>query len=244
MADANPLPAPYQDPTWQEELDRIAPPDTDGVRLHLYWEPGFEWEPINRWMIGTVSTVVPDLFLDALRGPDPRTQGYYDKVDQVYKTWAACSRRQWDYYQATGHLLQRYWVVQGSKGGHRVDYTQTESRISEMNGGDPQPPRPGDLPYQTPNRITFDALTNIRALLNDLPIIADKENRLLAANEKEGLTQLRKNVWAWMSEQMEEAGDQLAHALKDEMHMAPRGDSRAINQGLEEIEESFITEGV
>ena len=243
--DGAPLPAPYQNPHWQQELDRIAPGDGgDGVLLHLYWEEGYPWEPINRWMIGTVNTRVPDFFREALEGPDPRTQGHYDEVLKVFKTSAACSRRQWDYYQHTGHHLETYWVCQGSRGGHRYVFNQTEGRLAVMNGYDAQPPRPGDLGYITPNEITFDALRNIRALFVDQAIIEDKENQILAANEREGLVELRRAVWNWLSDGLEESCDELAFALKSDMHMAPDGDSNAINKGLEEVEESFITEGV
>ncbi len=242
--EVRPLPAPYQDPLWQRELHRIAPPDAESVSLHLYWEPGFPWEPINRWMIGTVETRIPDFFLDALRGPDPRTQGRWDNVLQEYKTWAACSRQQWDYYQATGHMLKRYWVVQGSKGGHRLDYSQVESRISAIHGGPAQPPYPGDLPYQTPNSVTFESLTNIRALLGDVAVIETQENGLLAADDKKALEGMRRDVWNWMSEQIEDSADRLAVALRNEMYMAPDGDSTAIHRELEANEESFITEGL
>ncbi|KKL87672.1 hypothetical protein LCGC14_1932390 [marine sediment metagenome] len=239
-----PLPAPYQDPTWQQQLDAIAPHDgTDDVWLHLYWEEGYPWEPINRWMIGKVLTRIPLMFRDALEGPDPRTQGHYDEIERVFKTKASCSRRQWDYFQKTGHMLQSYWVVQGGKGGHRVDYNQVEGRISALHGGPQQPPRPGDLQYQAPNQITFEALTNIRALLGAQAIIRSGEGTVLAADEKRGLETMRGDVWNWMKEQMEESCDELAFHMKDEMHMAPDGDSSAINRGLEEVEESFITEG-
>ena len=238
------MPAPHQDPTWQRELDRIAPADAESVRLHLYWEEGFPWEPINRWMIGTVETRVPQLFRDVLEGPDPRTLGRYDEVLKEFLSNALCSRRQWDYYQLTGHLLKRYWVVQGARGGHRVEYSQVESRISAIHGGPAQPPYAGDLPYQVPNAVTFESLTNIRALLGDLAVIETQENGLLAADEKSALEGMRKDVWDWMSEQIEQSSDELAFALKKEMHMAPSGDSNAINAELEAVEESFITEGV
>ncbi len=239
------MPAPWQDPTWQKELDRITP-DEESVRLHLYWEEGFAWEPINRWMIGTVTTVVPELFRDALEGPDPRSQGSWDNVLQEFHTTAACSRRQWDYYQKTRHLLERYWVVQGSRGGHRYQYSQVESRISVIHGGPAQPPLVADLPYQVPNAVTFESLTNIHALLGDLKVIMTQENGLMAAkpDDKKVLEDMRRDVWNWMSEQIEPASDELAFHLKDDMHMAPDGDSNAIHAALEANEESFITEGV
>ena len=66
----------------------------------------------------------------------------------------------------------------------------------------------------------------------------------MAADEKGALEIMRKDVWNWMSDQIEESTDELAFHLKDDMIMAPDGDSNAINAGLEATEESFITEGV
>lgn len=238
-----PMPAPWQDPTWQKELDRIAP-EEEGVRLHLYWEEGFPWEPINRWMIGTVSNQISPLWREILEGPDPRTMGRYDAVKGEFLSAALCSRRQWDYYQKTGHLLERYWVVQGSRGGHRYQYSQVESRISAIHGGPAQPPHPSDLPYSVPNAVTFESLTNIHALLLDIAVIETKENGLLAADEKGALEIMRRDVWNWMSDQIEESTEELAFHLKGDMHMAPDGDSNAIHAELEATEESFITEGV
>lgn len=241
--ETRPMPAPYQDPAWQQELDRITP-NEESVRLHLYWEEGYPWEPINRWMIGTVTTQIPSMWREILEGPHPRTLGHWDAVKGEFVSSALCSTRQHDYYQKTGNLLERYWVVQGSRGGHRYQYSQVESRISAIHGGPAQPPIVCDLPYQVPNAVTFESLTNIHALLLDLAVIETKENGVLAADEKRALEIMRKDVWNWMSDQIEEASDELAFHLKDDMHMAPDGDSNAIHAALEANEESFITEGV
>ena len=164
----------------------------------------------------------------------------------LFYSSALCSRQQWDYYQITGNLLRRYWVVQGTRGGHRIEYSQVESRISAIHGGPAQPPYAGDLPYQVPNKITFESLTNIQALLLDLKVIKTVENGVLAAksDDRDVLEQMRKDVWNHMSNQIEESTEELAFHLKGDMHMAPSGDSTAIHQELEAIEESFIMGGV
>ena len=144
---------------------------------------------------------------------------------------------------ARAQFLLGRLIEWGKKEGVVLPFTANTPYVNTIPVSE-QPPYPGDLPYQIPNAVTFESLTNIRALLGDIDVIETQENGLLAADDKKALEGMRRDVWNWMSEQIEESADRLAVALKDEMYMAPDGDSSAIHRELEANEESFITEGV
>ncbi len=239
---------PRQDPSWQEELDRIAPPNGKLSFLHLYWEQGYEWEPVGRWMVGQVipSASIPDSVRELLEGPNPADHGHFEQDDYGQARWVThlpgVTRRQWHFYHDTGNHLRPYWVVQGSRGGHRVQFNFAERRVIDMNGGDPSPPTPGDLPYSEPNTRTFSELGKRDLLRNHAFAIDFMENapERMDADEQRGLEEMRKMLWDGISDQVGGYADEMAFHL--DMDAAPTTEVQ-FDKKLEEQEHSFITQG-
>jgi len=241
---------PYQDPTWQEELDKIAPPGGKLSWLHLYFEPGYEWEPVGRWMIGQVipAQSISPVIREFLEGPNPADHGHFETDENGRPRWVTdlpgVTRLQWHYYRETGNLLKPYWCVQGSHGGHRVQWSFPERRIIEMFGGDPNPPVPGALPYAAPDARTFAEIGK-RDLLRKYAYIFDKiENsgEHIAEDERRGLAEMRKQYWDMVSGQVGGYADEMAFHMRGHMDDAPRTRVQ-YDKKLEQLEESFIQQG-
>lgn len=192
------------EPTWQEELDRLAPPSDRQSRLLVRWYPGYPWAPVHRWMIYqlTPKEVTPDLILQHLEGPDPRTLGAYDKGSQRYYTPSRVTRYQWDIYKETGCYAASYWVVQGNHGGHKAKFSKMESFLSMSQGGPTQPPDPGALPYAPFDQRVLVKLQQFKRLKDYMDRGAELERDEAAAEEK-----LRALLWEWMGTQIMEELD-------------------------------------
>ena len=236
--------APYQEPSWQAQLDALCPPDGRLGWLHLYWEAGFQWEHVGRWMIGQVvpADSVDDAFKELLEGPNPANFGRLE--DGEWITYLpGISRRQWHFYRETdGCLLRPYWVVQGSKGGHKLRLTHAEARIIEIEGGDPDVPAPGDLPYAVPDRRTFQMLAKMDMVRKHNLMVGYLENRdeRLSTLERDGLTLMRKMLWNdWLEPMCGEWGDELAFHLRGNDGPA----DPMLDQKVEETKHQFISGG-
>ncbi len=234
---------PYADPSWQAQLDVLNPPNGKLSWLHLYWEAGFPWEHVGRWMIGQVMPPerVPDVFRELLEGPNPANFGRL-----VNGKWLSLlpgiSRRQWHFYRNTGCLLKPYWVVQGSRGGHKLRLTHAESRIIELNGGDPDPPAVGDLPYAAPDSRTFQKLAQLDMVRQYAFMVDFLENgdERLSAQDKNGLVAMRKLLWeTWLEPMAAEWGDEIAFHTRG--NDGPPAED--MTEKIEEAEQSFIYEG-
>ena len=244
---------PTPDPLWQHTLDRLFKPDGATSWLHLYWEEGYAWEPIGRWMIGQVTprSNVPDFVLPWLEGPNPATMGTLFE-DEWHSTAPPISRRQWTYFQETGCYLQPYWVLQGTKGGHRYRLSRTEQVIIEAKGGNPEPPVPGDLPFAVPDQRTFTALVQRDRLLahtRTIDFIEQSDTRLTSEAERD-VRDMREELWTWhdrhSEETAEEAASQSARALWADMPSYEEAypDEPSIDEKLEKLYEDTMTEGI
>jgi hypothetical protein len=241
---------PYQDPEWQRRLDQIAPPGGKLSYLHLYWEEGFDWEPVGRWMIGQViprASISPAI-VDMLEGPNPADHGHFAQNEYGQRIWVTAlpgiSRRQWQFYRDTGGYLRPYWVVQGKHGGHRYQWTHTERSIIRMNGGNPEAPYPGQLCYAVPDERTYAELGK-RDMLRQFVYSVDymSGQAIREEWERSGVEEMRKHVWASICDQVKGYSDELEFHLRPIMDDAPRQQAAEIDRNTEELEHSFITEG-
>jgi len=144
------------DPAWQADLDRIAPTGGRANWLKIAWMPGETYEPVQRWVIYEVITqlhTVPPDFLADIRGPDPRTIGFWGRdKGESFDRWhsdSLVSHAQWKLFNETGGYPNLTWIIQGDRGGHLYKLGPTEISALEEAGGDlgTDTPLPGDLPY-------------------------------------------------------------------------------------------------
>lgn len=240
---------PWQNPEWQRRIDQIAPPGGRLSWLHLYWEEGYPWEPCGRWMIGQVipqASIAPAI-RELLDGPNPADHGHFENDEFGVRRWVTdlpgVSRRQWRFYRETGGYLRPYWVVQGTHGGHRYQFTHVERSIIRMNGGNPEPPYPGQLCYAEPDERTYAELGKRDMLRKFAYGVNYMEGaRIREGWERSGLQEMRKEVWNALSEQVKGYASEMEFAMRGDMDMAP--DNRVQwDKKIEHLEQSFITEG-
>lgn len=242
---------PFQDPEWQKRLDQLATPGGRLSWLQVAWEPGYENEPVDRWMIDQIipSASIAPAIRELLDGPNPADHGHYEADEYGKRRWITdlpgVSGRQWAFYRETGNYLRPYWVVQGKNGGHRYQWTHAERSIIRLNGGNPEPPYPGQLCYATPDERTFSEIAKrdmLKKFVYGVDYMDKQGVRLREAWEEKATEEMRKHVWDSISDQVKGYSDELEFHLRPIMDDAPRSYER-IDKKTEELEHSFITEG-
>lgn len=215
-------------PEWQEELETVAPKRGDLSYLKLEWEPGEEWDPVQRWviyqMIPVGGNAGDDLFKPMLEGPNPRLFGYYD---QVRKKWVRrkgapmISLHQWKLYKETGRLGQPYWVIQGDRGGHRYDFTKTEKMIISRKTGQREVDAPlmGSLPYAPFDNRVLNKISNLDRLRRDefAVAFAYKHPEQFEAAEERALQVAENDVWQWLESQIDDRLRDLPYGYVSQM---------------------------
>lgn len=145
---------------WQRELEAIVP-KTDRVPwLKIVWQPGTPYEPVQRWEIYEMVPLlqyVPFEIVDCLKnGQSPREWGEWvpdRKIPEEFggKRWitsSLVSLVQWQLYHETGCYSQRFWIIQGERGGHKWKLSQAEQNyLAAFFGEGADTPFPGDRPY-------------------------------------------------------------------------------------------------
>lgn len=244
---------PSIDPTWEEELNRIAPETPYGHdHLRIWWEPGDPWAVVERFVVWQLTPVwrVPDLGIrEALDGPNPRAFGYYDQVlgRFVRKRYLPISFQQWRLYRETGYYAQPLWVVQGRNAGHLRRWTEVQSTISQMNGGPPEPPVPGELPYAPFDMRVVEKLKYLDALqkygdilehLSSKPRLAERLER----RERETVTSMAEQMWNWLGSQIGGALDGDDGITRKEAQLLWDHAERDVPpEDPDEIHETFVT---
>ena len=242
---------PTPQPWWQRELDRIAEPGGNLQWLHLYWEPGYAWEPVERWVVGTVlpPAFVPGWKHQMFQGPDPATLGYWNKKTRRWVSLAPpITRRQWRFYrQSGGCVIDPYWIVQGTRGGHLRRWDRATQVLSGVYGGPKAPPVPGDLCYAVPDMRTFGLLAKrdrIRMHLTSLDVV-ERGGVELTEDEHKALGTMRAEVLDWLKAQSGEwadmASSQACGAMWDGQSVEPGAD-RALHDQMERMEDEFLNQ--
>lgn len=207
---------------WSDDVAALAPRSDALSWLHLAWEPGDPWEPIERfvvWQMRPLSLVRWDVRME-LDGPPPRSTGHLCVPGGCLcalkaNHWAGgaavqIDQRQWELYRQTGCYGTRWWIVQGATGGHLRRFTTTQRRVAQMHGLPADPPAPGDLPYApVDGRVLAQiaARDRMRAygLLTDF---LHRSPEQLDAEERAGAEDARRQLVAWIKRQVAEVLDE------------------------------------
>lgn len=155
---------PTVEPFLTAALAELAPKSELMPWLHLYWEPGETWCPVERFVLANMvpkavlraehnfyQMVTGETFENAslyseLESPNPRAGGHY-----CADGWCLCAKkrnrfvhatelppsiteRQWLLYHETGAHAIPAWIVQGRRGGHKRDFNQLEQFILKQRG--------------------------------------------------------------------------------------------------------------
>ena len=211
---------------WQAELAQISPRHEPLSYLSLRWEPGDDWEPIDRWIVWHIlpnprtikDTHLRSVIQPELDGPHPRSTGRYDKDEGrwVHGPCRFIDRATWEVYRETGRYGRRWWVVQGSRGGHRHRLSETERTIWRTLTGTPDTPAPGDLPYAPFDNRTLDQLKGLDQMTRWLAVTSYgmKNVHQLDADERAEVTMAKQAISSWFERQMEEVADEYGSLLK------------------------------
>lgn len=252
-------------PEWQQALDDLYEPGEALSKLVIAWEPGDPWAPVQRWVVwhALPRPIVRADVLAELEGPDPRSEGHYcgyteegvsaclcprKRQQWVGGTAVLIDRRQWELYRmdgpTKGHWCRRYWIVQGTTGGHRWKFSSLESKQAKARGLPAQTPVPGDLPYAEPDRRTYDLLGE-RNLMRRHAYACDFLDRtpeMFDAEERDALRAANAELWDWLDRQFDEAWQDEGAAITALAQQYRRGGGEK-RRGLDadEERERFIT---
>lgn len=212
---------------WYQAVQEIAPPNESLTWLHLAWEPGDPWEPVERWCIWQMRPrrlIRLDALME-LQGPNPRSTGHYCApghclCDVKYGAWrggaaTVIDRMQWELYQQTGCYGTRWWIVQGHTGGTLRRFTTIQSKLSRIAGGPTDPPLPGELCYApVDNRVLRQIAERDRmrnyGLMTDFLLRSPEQ---LDADEKEGAKAAKRALRDWIGTQVREVVSEGGKAL-------------------------------
>lgn len=233
-------PAPTLDRTWVDAIERLTPANDRVSSLLVRWHPDCE-----RWLVyqlippqATPSVVcAPDQKLahktvngDRYLVPDPTTPLLLSRDMLDHVAWAI--------YQETGRYARSYWVVQGEQGGHKRRFGKAESMLAKAHGFPAEPPAPGGLPYAPVDKRVFDKLAGMDVAQTWAYALAldDRRPEYFDHDEKRGMEEVRRQLWAWLETQVDRAFDETQSWKRriqiDGDHDAPSVDYGAVKEAL------------
>jgi hypothetical protein len=196
------------DPSWVRALEEVSPRSDLHSWLRIVW-----YAPAQRWVL---YEMVPRAFVDPglameLNGPRP-TYAQYQGGESM------TTPLQWDLWRETGCHARPFWVLQGTKGGHKAAYSRDEARLAQMAGLPNEPPSVGDLPYAPFDGRTVKQIVRhnrLKAVRNNLSAFrkaqtADERRREAAEAEK----QFRVELVKWLADAVEEPTEHFLRAAK------------------------------
>lgn len=214
---------------WRQELAQVSPPLDQLSYLHLRWEPGDPWNPVERWVLWhmlPIERTNPDI-LKELQGPHPRSTGHacYDEgpclCEFKANRWidGQCKLIDlgtWELFRETGRYGRRWWVVQGSKGGHRYRLTEAERQVWKTLTMTDDTPAPGDLPYAPFDQRVLNQVKGLDEKTRWLAVMSygHKNVHQLDLEEKQEVEMAKQAVAKWFEHQMEEVADEYGSLLK------------------------------
>jgi hypothetical protein len=165
-----------------ELLATISPPSDTLHWLHCYYEPGERWQPVERLIVAEMipRTILAgkdaffrlmgeldgDSLFAELEGPNPRESGKWDNVLQQFITRdgllpAGITQRQWWLWRSHHAYARAFWIIQGSRGGHKKVFSKLERKILRFNGLPHRAPWAGELPF---SRFDVRILDKLKAM--------------------------------------------------------------------------------
>jgi hypothetical protein len=223
---------------WERLVWSVAPPSEHLSWFALRWEPGDVWQPVHRWVIWHMRPKGrhPRLLDAALRGPHPRSSGHYCGVGYCpcaikANHWVGgpssgvgVDRQTWELFRETGCYGQRWWVVQGTNGGHRFTLDPIEAKVFKLHTGRSDTPAPGDLPYADVDRrvlrhlLAYDKL----ALWKGAIRFGARGDAQLSREVQHEVEQSRLALLRWLENQTDLLWDEERSRIKRVLDAVPR----------------------
>lgn len=240
--------APFSKTTlaeWQRQLDAEFYRGERGSRLLIRWEASEPWQTLDRLMlwIGVDPRYVEiePWVRKALYGPSPRSKGHYCApgyclCEQKQNRWVGGATKfldsqTWRIYRETGLYATRWWIIQGSRGGHRYRWDQEElaAVVANMKGLGNQPPAVGGLPYAPFDARVLRAIRAEHKASRAAAALKDMAGRKLslALEDRDQAEAVAKALWDWTGDQAEalwhEGADAIPIVAEMEYGRAPIG---------------------
>ena len=237
---------------WAAHLAELSPTDNITSYLRLIWEPGYPWEPVNRWMVYQMhrAHTVDALIREQLQHPLPPSKmgNYYDSVLGEFVRNPDCliTERAYWLYRETGCWGRPFWVIQGAHGGHKRWFSPSEKKSLKLAGLPTDPAAPGDLPYAD-----FD--NRVIAQLRAHDLLRDEEGSLLRMRElSQGAMdarrenqerRFREQLVKWLHTQVADIAPDAHRSLVALDAPRSNADPREIEERQEIAEQNFIETG-
>jgi hypothetical protein len=209
-------------PEWERQLAELSPQTNRFSWLKLVWEPGRPDAVIERFIVYQMipAHAVQTEILEQLQRDLP-PQGYYDDVLKEYVDEENCliTTRAWQLYRETQCWGRPYWVIQGTKGGHKRWFSETERKMLKVAGLPCDPPNPGELPYAEFDQRTLAALSQLD-MLKGVHGTLRRQKALspegYAARAEAEERVLRERLLSWLTDQVAELTDGVSLHHRDE----------------------------
>jgi hypothetical protein len=222
---------------WQDELDRAFPRHEHVSWLKLVWIPGTPDAPVQRWGIYQMVPLAKTTPYVLEEPPVWRPNGFtHDRPAFYYPGMVPWQQK---LVRETGQFGMLYWIIQGTKGGHRWMLNETEIGISQAQGRGGDTPRPGKLPYAEFDRrvLAKVALMDRMAQYTGIVAFYDRNPSQLDAEDRESVREMREAMWQWLDSQVEQVVDENKAEWRAWAEQAPR---REKEPDYEALEESYL----
>lgn len=188
---------------WQRQLAQLAPETQALSWLKLYWVAGTPRQPVQRWVVFqmTPRSKIPTFVLDLLTQTSRDEAGRLDLM-----------REQWELFHATGCYAQPFWIIQGTKGGHKRRFNHIEQSLCKLYGKPTSPPVAGSLPYADFDRRVVEKLAPLdRVRFWEYgSAFAERSPEQMDAEMQDAIRVLRSELWDWLETQVDEAFDSVS----------------------------------
>lgn len=165
--------------------------------------------------------------LAELKGPHPRSQGHICieggkcLCENKANRWVGGPCRlidlgTYELFRETGRYGRRWWVVQGSKGGHRYRLSEAERTVWRTLTGTDDTPIPGELPYAPFDQRVLRQISGMDQMTKWLAVMSygHKNVYQLDREERQEVEMAKNAVAKWFGNQMEEVADEYGSLLK------------------------------
>lgn len=223
---------------WQAELDRAFPRHEHVSWLKLVWLAGTPERPIQRW--GIYQMVPIGATTEAVLDPEPEYRQNYVTRARVPFHFPLFVPWQREMVRETGQFGVLYWIIQGTKGGHRWMLTDIEGMICEANGAAKDPPAAGSLEYADFDQrvLAKVAVMDKMAKYEGIVRFYERNPDELDQEDAKSVQEMRRVMWSWLDSQVEQMVDENKAEFRD---WASTAKSTEAEPDYEAIEEAYFT---
>ena len=232
------LPPPSETPRWQELcFDVFGQPNPNLPWLWLDW---LNDEGINRLVLYQMvpAAKIGSLAWDMIALGKP----VRDKNGK-HLTGALMTEQQWTLWERFQCWPSLYWIIQGTKGGHRRRYSPTESNLLKTRQAPTQPPSPGALPYAPFDNRVIDAVqaNNLERLWKLGKSFAARTPDDLDSEEQQALADIEAKHVDYLEQQVRAAYEEYNSLLRP-IEIPTSAETKPLDWDL--AKQELITRGV